>query len=130
MNNQQLFDNFSNACIYWARNNGDSNTFDIQNFTLSDNGTGNIVITSWNGISPQPTNAQLKTITLIQATSINRLHIIQAAIANSTLLNVTSNEIANSIALSNPVNGLMVLNTTLNTPQIYVNGGWHVFTII
>ena len=124
MNPQQLFNNFYNACIYYAQSNGDNNA----TFTLYDSGNQQIIITSWNSTTPQPTTTQLSAITLAQVATISRQQIIKQELVNNNLLAVTTNEI--STYITNPPNGLMLLNTTLGAPQIYIAGVWKTITVV
>jgi hypothetical protein len=127
MNQQQLFDNFSSACIYWARTNGDL-TANSSSFTLFDNGSQIITITKWLSTAPQPTQQQLLTITLTQAQSITRSLLVQNKLQNNILFGASTTEI-NSV--TNPPLGQLVYNTTIGSPQIYVGGNvWKTFTII
>src|ERR1700678_1946629 len=117
MNPTQLFNNFSNACLYYAQSNGDNNA----TFTLNDPGNQQIVITSWNSTTTQPTNAQLSAITLAEVATIARQQLIKRELVDNILLAVTTTEI--STYITSPPNGLMVLNTTLGAPQIFMSQG-------
>jgi hypothetical protein len=126
MNPTQLFNNFYNACVYFAQLNGDYNL----QFTLYDPGNQQIQITSWvSSITPpvpQPTNAQLLTITLAEVAIIARQQFIRTRLINNILLSVTTLEIATYI--TNPPVGLMVFNTTLTSPQIWNGTAWQTLT--
>jgi hypothetical protein len=121
MNPTQLFNNYYNACVYYAQSNGDNNAV----FTLADNGTGTITITSWNSTTTQPTYAQLLAITPAEVLTIAIQNTIQSRLSDNILLPVTNAQITNY--LSSPPNGLMILNSSTGGPLINVGGNWQPF---
>jgi|SRR5580698_3131241 hypothetical protein len=126
MNPTQLFNNFYDACIYYAQSNGDDNV----QFTLYDPGNQQVQITSWiSSITPpvsQPTNTQLLEITLAEVATIARQQLIKSRLLNNILLAVTTIEITTYI--TNPPIGLMVFNTTLTSPQVWNGTIWQTIT--
>ena len=122
MNQTQLFNNFANACTYYAQSLGDNNA----TFTLVDPGNQQIQIANWvSSITPpvpQPTNAQLLAITLAEVATVARQQLIKSRLVNNILLAVTSTEQTNYLS-SVPI-GLMIYNTTIGEVQIWNGTVW------
>jgi hypothetical protein len=122
MNQTQLFQNFNNACIYYAQSLGDNNA----TFTLVDPGNQQIQITNWvSSITPpvnQPTNAQLLVITLTEIAIVARQQLIKSRLQNNILLAVTTTE--QTAYLSSVPIGLLVYNTSVEEVQIWNGTIW------
>jgi hypothetical protein len=117
MNNQELYDNFFNACIVYAEDNG-NNPVDENNLCdLTDNGNGTITINAWYHDSPQPSDNDLKAYTVAQITDRIRIRNNQKALIATKMLSFTTTD-RDELT---PQEGVIIYNLTTQTVQVYTN---------
>jgi hypothetical protein len=125
MNDQELFDNFFNACVAYAEDNGAAITDPSTLCELVDNGDGKIIIKSWNHNSTKPTNAQLKTYTSSQVQQKDKKRKNQSQVDNGSPIPQFTVSEKNALT---PTNGTLIFNTTQKKLEIYIDG-WKTVTV-
>jgi len=121
MNDPELFSNFFNACLVYAEEKGSPVTDPDNLCVLKDDGDQKIRIAQWNHDSKQPTTDQLKSYTALQVNNKIKAKRWQVLLRASRLPLMT---LAERSSIPNPLEGMMILNTSTLLIQVFVNGAW------
>jgi hypothetical protein len=121
MDDAELFEWYSYACITWARANGDIDA-DAASFTLVDPGTGVISISAWTSSAPQPTVLQLKAVGVPACAATKELfRVLSYMRADYTVVSATQAVID---SIESPPEGAIVMNSTIMALQVCIGGDW------
>jgi hypothetical protein len=121
MDDAELFEWYSFACIAWARANGDVDA-DASSFTLRDPGSGVPAISAWTSSAPQPTVLQLKGVGVPACAALKeQLRVMSFMRPDYTVVTVTQ---AVLDTIEAPPDGAIVMNSTIMALQVCIGGDW------
>lgn len=120
MDDDQLWQHFSTACLVWAADNGDEDATRLS-FTLRS--VADVVqIRSWLSSAPQPTTDDLKAVGVDACTSYVAMELLRQFMSpDYTVASATQAQID---AVLEPPQGAIVINTDLAAFQVYIDGAW------
>jgi hypothetical protein len=121
MNDQELFDHFSYACLVWGRANG-APDISVADYDLYSPGGLTINITRWDSEAPQPTNTQLKTLTVEDCEAEKAMEQLRTFTTRDYRLAEATD--AQIVLLGEVPDGAMLMNTDLGLPQVRTGGAW------
>jgi len=119
MNDQELYDNYYLACEAYAKIDG-NDQMDGDFVELEDDGSGKIRIRKWNHSSQQPTDEQLKTVTLQYIEKKRNKKRNQRKMKLSMIQVLSKND----INMIDAEDGMIVFNSTDKKVYLYFNGAW------
>jgi hypothetical protein len=120
MDDDELWQHFSTACLVWATTNGDEDATRLS-FTLRS--VADVVqIRSWLSSAPQPSTADLKAVGVDACNSYVAMELLrQFMTPDYTVVSATQAQID---AVLEPPQGAIVINTDLAAFQVYIDGAW------